>query len=58
MFAYLFGVRYDIGPIVEFCKERNVDIVEDVAQSFAGPEKFNGHPGSTLTMFSFGAIKI
>ncbi len=57
MFAYLYGVTYDISPIVPFLKERKIDILEDVAESFTGP-KNNGHPGATLTMFSFGAIKI
>lgn len=38
-------------------KERNIDVLEDVAESFTGP-KNNGTPGATMTMFSFGAIKI
>lgn len=42
LFAYLFGIRYDISPIVPFLKERNIDIVEDVAESFTGPQDFNG----------------
>ena len=58
LFAYLFGVRYDISPIVQFCKERQIDIIEDMAQSFIGQQIFNGTPGATLTMFSFGAIKV
>ena len=57
MFAYLYGVSYDISPVVSFLQERNIDIIEDVAESFTGP-KTTGHPGSTLTMFSFGAIKV
>jgi dTDP-4-amino-4,6-dideoxygalactose transaminase len=32
-------------------------VLEDVAESFSGPNN-NGTPGATLTMFSFGAIKI
>lgn len=58
MFAYLYGVRYDISPVVPFLKERNIDILEDVAESFSGPKNFNGSEGARLTMFSFGAIKI
>jgi dTDP-4-amino-4,6-dideoxygalactose transaminase len=58
MFAYLFGVRFDISPVVPFLRERNIDIIEDVAESFTGPQDFNGSDGATLTMFSFGAIKI
>ena len=38
-------------------KERGIDVLEDVAESFVGPQ-WNGTPGVTLTMFSFGAIKI
>lgn len=40
-----------------FLKEHNIDVLEDVAESFEGPQS-NGTPGATLTMFSFGAIKI
>jgi dTDP-4-amino-4,6-dideoxygalactose transaminase len=58
MFTYLFGVRYDISSVVPFLRERNIDILEDVAESFVGPKSFTGTAGSTLTMFSFGAIKI
>jgi dTDP-4-amino-4,6-dideoxygalactose transaminase len=57
LFAYLYGVSYDISPVVPFLQERNIDIIEDVAESFTGP-KTTGHPGSTMTMFSFGAIKV
>lgn len=32
-------------------------MIEDVAESFVGPQ-WNGTPGATLTIFSFGAIKI
>jgi dTDP-4-amino-4,6-dideoxygalactose transaminase len=57
MFAYLFGVRYDISPAVPFLKEKGIEILEDVAESFTGLD-FNGSEGATFTMFSFGAIKI
>lgn len=58
MFCYLFGVKFDIKPIIPFLRERNIDILEDCAESFSGPLDFNGTDGATLTMFSFGAIKI
>lgn len=58
LFAYLYGVSFDIKPIVPFLKERGVEILEDVAESFTGPKSFNGTEGALLTMFSFGAIKI
>jgi dTDP-4-amino-4,6-dideoxygalactose transaminase len=37
LFTYLFGIKYDFQPIVPFLKERNIDIIEDVAESFTGP---------------------
>jgi dTDP-4-amino-4,6-dideoxygalactose transaminase len=49
---------YDIEKYAEILKEKNIDIIEDVAQSFQGPEKFNGTPNAVLTMFSLGNIKI
>jgi dTDP-4-amino-4,6-dideoxygalactose transaminase len=53
LFAYLFGVNFDIQPIVPFLKEKGIEILEDVAESFTGPKNFNGSEGSVLTMFSF-----
>jgi DegT/DnrJ/EryC1/StrS aminotransferase family len=58
LFAYLFGVRYDISEIAKWCKERKIDVIEDVAQSFCGAERFNGNQYSTVTMFSMGLIKV
>jgi dTDP-4-amino-4,6-dideoxygalactose transaminase len=58
LFTYLFGVKFDITPIIPFLREKGIDIIEDVAESFTGPKNFNGTNGATLTMFSFGAIKI
>ncbi len=34
LFAYLFGIVYDISEISAFLKEKNIDVIEDVAQSF------------------------
>jgi dTDP-4-amino-4,6-dideoxygalactose transaminase len=31
IFAYLYGIRYDIAPFVEILKGKNIDIIEDVA---------------------------
>eukprot|EP00349_Pseudokeronopsis_sp_Brazil_P000180 CAMPEP_0202958812 /NCGR_PEP_ID=MMETSP1396-20130829/3073_1 /ASSEMBLY_ACC=CAM_ASM_000872 /TAXON_ID= /ORGANISM="Pseudokeronopsis sp., Strain Brazil" /LENGTH=58 /DNA_ID=CAMNT_0049677063 /DNA_START=419 /DNA_END=595 /DNA_ORIENTATION=- len=36
LFAYLFGIRYDVSEYLEVLKERKIDFVEDVAQSFQG----------------------
>ena len=58
LFAYLFGVRYDITDIAQWCKDRKIDVIEDVAQSFCGAERFTGNINSTMTMFSMGIIKV
>jgi dTDP-4-amino-4,6-dideoxygalactose transaminase len=58
IFAYLYGIRYDISDYIAFLKDKNIDIIEDVAQSFIGPERFNGTPGARMTLFSLGMIKI
>ena len=57
IFAYLYGVTYDIAPYAEFLKSRNIDIIEDCAQSFKSLDTFIGSPLATMTMFSFGMIK-
>jgi len=57
IFAYLHGVTYDLDPYAEFLKSRNIDIIEDCAQSFKSLDTFRGSPLATLTMFSFGMIK-
>ena len=57
IFAYLHGVTYDPAPYAEFLKSRNIDIIEDCAQSFKSVDTFRGSPLATMTMFSFGMIK-
>mmetsp|Transcript_22458 Transcript_22458/g.21599 ORF Transcript_22458/g.21599 Transcript_22458/m.21599 type:complete len:190 (-) Transcript_22458:551-1120(-) len=57
LFAYLFGIRYDISEYLEVLKGKNIDFVEDIAQSFEGCQHFNGTSGAVLSMFSFGMIK-
>ena len=31
LFAYLYGIRFDITPFVQLLKDKNIDIIEDVA---------------------------
>lgn len=57
IFAYIYGVQYDIAPYVPFLKENRIEIIEDCAQSFQSLENFRGSPYSFMTMFSFGTIK-
>lgn len=55
--AFIHGIRYDIKPYAEICKEHGIELIEDVAQSFSGTRKWVGSPEAKLTMFSFGTIK-
>jgi dTDP-4-amino-4,6-dideoxygalactose transaminase len=57
LFAYVFGVTYDIAPFVEILNAAGVEIIEDAAQSWKSLEKFRGSDFATMTMFSFGLIK-
>ncbi len=54
--AHLFGGRLDLRPVVEFARRRNVMLVEDAAQAYAGPD-YTGHPAAGISLFSFGPIK-
>lgn len=57
LFAYLYGVTYDIEPYVDFLKSKNIEIIEDCAQSWRGLDTFRGNKNALMTMFSFGSIK-
>ncbi len=54
--THLYGGRIDIDPIVAVARERDLLLIEDCAQAFAGVG-YSGHPASDVTMFSFGPIK-
>ena len=56
IFAHLFGARADVAPVIEFAEHHQLDLIEDCAQAYVGPE-FTGDPRSTLALFSFGTIK-
>lgn len=57
MFAYLYGITYDIEPYAHFLKSKGIEIIEDCAQSWRGLDAFRGSEHAILTMFSFGTIK-
>jgi dTDP-4-amino-4,6-dideoxygalactose transaminase len=42
--------------VASFARERGLVLIEDCAQAFVGWE-YRGHPGSDVTLFSFGPIK-
>jgi len=58
LFAFIYGVTYDIAPYAEFLKSEGIEIIEDCAQSWSSLESFRGSPHSIFTMFSFGTIKL
>ena len=57
LFGFVFGITYSLEPYATFFRERNIDIIEDCAQSFKSLDVFRGSPLATMTMFSFGTIK-
>ena len=57
LFGFIFGITYDPAPFADFLKGRNIDIIEDCAQSFKSLDIFRGSPLATMTLFSFGTIK-
>ena len=58
LFSYLYGIRFDIGPYMDFLEENKIDVLEDLAEAFGGFNFVRGHPRARLSMFSFGLIKI
>lgn len=57
LFAYLYGITYDIEPYVDYLKQKNIEIIEDCAQSWRGLDTFRGNRNALMTLFSFGSIK-
>jgi perosamine synthetase len=57
LFAFIFGATYNIEPYVEFLHSKNIEIIEDCAQSWRSLEQFRGNKHAMMTMFSFGMIK-
>ena len=56
LLSYIYGIIYPIDDIVKLCKEKEIIIVEDTAESYCGNE-YIGHPQAIATLFSFGSIK-
>ncbi len=54
--AHLFGGRCRMERIVEICRERNILLIEDMAQAFGSGRRWCGGQ-SDVAMFSFGTIK-
>jgi dTDP-4-amino-4,6-dideoxygalactose transaminase len=54
--AHLFGGRCRMERLVEICRERNIFLIEDMAQAFGSGRRWGGGQ-SDVAMFSFGTIK-
>ncbi|XP_078490224.1 uncharacterized protein LOC100184344 [Ciona intestinalis] len=57
LLAHIYGKRFDMQPFINLCKDQNIVVLEDCAETFYGLQ-FKGHPESDITFFSFGTIKI
>ena len=54
--AHLFGSRMPLDEIAVIAREHSLPLLEDCAQANDGTS-YRGHAESTVSMFSFGAIK-
>ena len=54
--AHLFGGRIPLDDIWSFANRRRIDVLEDCAQAFIGPN-WPGTEGCLASFFSFGTIK-
>ncbi len=54
--AHLFGAILDLTQVAAIAKEHGLLLIEDCAQAFDG-DRYHGHSGSNVVMFSFGPIK-
>jgi len=56
--THAYGAILDMAPIFNaIAKRRDIRVVEDCAQIFAGVDAYLGDARSDLSLFSFGAIK-
>jgi perosamine synthetase len=54
--AHLFGSRMPLDEVVAVARDHALPLFEDCAQANDG-STWRGHPGATVSMFSFGSIK-
>ena len=51
-------MRFDPSPYADICEEQGIEMLEDYAQTFSGVKESIGHEKATVSMFSFGLIKV
>ena len=56
LIAHLFGSRLSLDGLLRWAQARDLMVLEDCAQAFAG-DGWTGDPRSDLRLFSFGPIK-
>ena len=56
LLAHIYGKWFDTTPFVKAAQKHGIVLIEDCAEGFCGFERL-GHPGTDLSLFSFGAIK-
>lgn len=56
LIAHLFGSRMPMDEIAEFCRNHDLLLLEDCAQSYTG-DGWRGDAASDVRLFSFGPIK-
>lgn len=56
LIAHLFGKWCNIDDIIDTARRKNIQVIEDCAESFCGFEKL-AHPNCDISLFSFGVIK-
>ncbi len=54
--THLYGARLDVEPTVEVARRREIMVIEDCAEAYAGPA-WTGHAEADLNLFSFGPLK-
>jgi len=55
IYSHLFGKINDVNPIIDICKQKSIDFIEDCAECFT--ESYKGNPRADMICFSFGSIK-
>lgn len=56
LLAHLFGNRFDLQPAIEIARRHGLDVIEDCAQAWRGPNWW-GHSEADASLFSFGPTK-
>lgn len=56
LLAHIYGRHINMQPYIEFCRRHNLQLIEDLAEGFAGMQ-YTGSLMADLSFVSFGTIK-